>query len=88
MQFGQHELTQSTDNKNCKQVFVPTHYDDVIIIVMASRITSLTVVYTTFYSGRSKKTSKLHVTGLCAANSSATGEFPAQMAIYAANVSI
>ena len=37
---------------------------------------------------RSKKTSKLRVTGLCAGNSPGTGEFPAQMASYAANVSI
>ena len=29
---------------------------------------------------RSKKTSKLHVTGLCAGNSPVSGEFPAQMA--------
>ena len=37
---------------------------------------------------RSKKTSKLRVTGLCAGNSSVTGEFPAQMASNAENVSI
>ena len=37
---------------------------------------------------RSKKTSKLRVTGLCMGNSSGTGEFPAQMASYAENVSI
>ena len=37
---------------------------------------------------RSKKTSKLHVTGLCAWNSPVTGEFPAQMASNAENVSI
>ena len=37
---------------------------------------------------KSKKTSKLRVTGLCAGNSSGTGEFPAQMASYAENVSI
>ena len=37
---------------------------------------------------RSKKTSKLRVTGLCAGNSPGTGEFPAQMARYAENVSI
>ena len=37
---------------------------------------------------RSKKTSKLRVTGLCAANSPATGELPAQMASNAENVSI
>ena len=37
---------------------------------------------------RSKKTSKLHVTGLCVRNSPGTGEFPAQMASNAENVSI
>ena len=37
---------------------------------------------------RSKKTSKLRVTGLCAGNSPGTGELPAQMASYAENVSI
>ena len=35
---------------------------------------------------RSKKTSKLRVTGLCAGNSPGTGEFPAQMASNAENV--
>ena len=37
---------------------------------------------------RSKKTSKLRVTGLCAGNSPGTVEFPAQMASNAENVSI
>ena len=37
---------------------------------------------------RSKKTSKLLATGLCAGNSPVTGEFPAQRASYAENVSI
>ena len=37
---------------------------------------------------RSKKTSKLRVTGLCAGNSPGTGEFPAQIASNAENVSI
>ena len=37
---------------------------------------------------RSKKTSKLRVTGLCAGNSPGTGELPAQMASNAENVSI
>ena len=37
---------------------------------------------------RSKKTSKLRVTGLCAANSPMTGEFPAQKTSNAENVSI
>ena len=37
---------------------------------------------------RSKKTSKFRVTGLCVGNSPGTGEFPAQMASNADNVSI
>ena len=37
---------------------------------------------------RSKKTSKLRVSGLCAGNSQVTGEFPAQISSYAENVSI
>ena len=40
------------------------------------------------FRSRSKKTSKLRVTGLCMGNSPGTGEFPAQMASYAENVSI
>ena len=65
------------------------HYNDVIMGAMASQITSLTIVYTTVYSRRrSKKTSKPRVTGLCAWNSPVTGEFPAQMASNAENVSI
>ena len=37
---------------------------------------------------RAKKTSNLRVTGFCAENSPGTGEFPAQMASNAENVSI
>ena len=40
------------------------------------------------FGRRSKKTSKLRVTGLCAGNSPGTGQFPTQMASYAENVSI
>ena len=40
------------------------------------------------FGHRSKKTSKLRVTGLCVGNSPVTGEFPAQMASNAENVSI
>ena len=40
------------------------------------------------FGRRSKKTSQLRVTGLCAGNSPGTGKFPAQMASYAENVSI
>ena len=55
--------------------------------VMASQITSLTIVYSTVYSRRrSKKASKLRVTGLCVGNSPVTGEFPTQRANNAENV--
>ena len=40
------------------------------------------------FGRRSKKTSKLRVTGLCVGNSSGIGEFPAQRASNAENVSI
>ena len=40
------------------------------------------------FGRRSKKTSKLRVTSLCAGNSPGSGEFPAQMTSYAENVSI
>ena len=61
------------------------HYSDVIMGAMASEITCFTIV---LLNRLSKKTSKLRVTGLCAGNSSVTGEFPAQMASSAENVSI
>ena len=54
---------------------------------MADQITSLTIVDSTVHSDADKK-SKLRVTGLCAVNSPVTGEFPAQMASNAENVSI
>ena len=55
------------------------HYHDVIMGAIASQITSLNRLF----KRRSKKTSKLRVTGLCAGNSPGTGKFPAQMASYA-----
>ena len=41
-----------------------------------------------WFRRRSKKTSKLHVTGVCVGNSPVTGEFPAQKASDAENVSM
>ena len=56
---------------------------------IASQITSLTIVYSTIYSGADQsKHQKLRITGLCVGNSPGTGEFPVQMASYAENVSI
>ena len=57
--------------------------------VMASQITSLTIVYSTVYSRRrSKTTSKLCVTGLCGGKSPVTGEFPSQRASNAEKASM
>ena len=58
--------------------------------VMASQISSLTIVYSTVSTGadQRKHQSSLRVTGLCAGNSAVTGEFPAQMASTAEDVSI
>ena len=64
------------------------YYNDVIMAKMASQITSLTIVYSTVIKRRSKKTSKLRATGLCAGNSPGTGEFPAQRASNAENIFI
>ena len=56
---------------------------------MASQINTLMIVYSTVYSrGRSKKTSKLRVTGLCDGNSPMTGEFPSHRAGNAESGSI
>ena len=56
---------------------------------MASQMTSLTIVYSTVYSGADQKTSKLRVTDLCAWNSAA-GNSPvtAQMTSNAEIVSM
>ena len=65
------------------------YYSDVILSAMASQINSLTIVYSTlWFRCRSKKTSKLRVTGPCEGNSPVAGEFPAQSASNTENVSI
>ena len=45
-------------------------------------------LYNCWFRHRSKKTSKLSVTGLCAGNSPVTSEFPSQKASNAENVSL
>ena len=69
---------------------IDQHYSNVIMSVMASQITSLTTVYSInrLFRCRSKKTSKLCITGLCVGNSLVTGEFPTQRASNTENVSI
>ena len=67
------------------------HYDDVIMGENGrdgiSNHQPHDCLLNRLFRRRSKKTSKLRVTGLCAWNSPGTGEFPAQMASYAENVS-
>ena len=65
---------------------IATYYSDVIMGAMASQTTSLTI--DRLFRHRSKKNSKLRVTGHCRGNSPVTGEFPAQRASNAENVSI
>ena len=54
---------------------------------IAYQITSLTIVYSTVYSDADQR-KHLRTTGLCAGKSPGTGEFPAQVASNAENVSI
>ena len=62
------------------------HYNDVIMGV--SNHQPHHCLLNRSFRRRSKKTSKLRVTGLCAGNSPVTGELPAQRASNAENVSI
>ena len=82
-----HHITERHTDCCHKSERQSIHYSDVILGTMVTQITSLTTVYC-LSRCRSKKTSKLCVTGLCEGNSPGTGEFPAQMASNAENVSI
>ena len=64
------------------------NYGDVIRSAMASQITGLSIVYSAGCLGATKKISKLRATGLGEGNLSVTGEFLAQRASNAENVSI
>ena len=79
---------QNEDNISLSAYNKLSHYNDVMMSTRASQITSLMIVYSKIYSVRSKKTSKLRVTGLYVGNSLVTGKFPAQRASNAENGSI
>ena len=65
------------------------HYCDVIMGALASQITSFTIVYSTVHSGvDQRKHQSTASLAFFAGNSPVTGEFPAQMASNAENVSI
>ena len=65
-----------------------SHYGDVILGVIASQITSLTIVYSTINSDTDQRKHHSRVTGLSVGNSPGTGEFPAKMASNAESISI
>ena len=65
------------------------HYNDVLMSTNASQITSLTIVYSTVYSGADQRYHQSSAPlAFCVGNSLVTGEFPAQKASNAENVSI
>ena len=64
------------------------HYADVIMTTIASQITSLTVVYSTVYSDADQRNIKVPRHWPLCGEFTGTGEFPAQRASYAENVSI
>ena len=69
--------------------YSPCHYDDVIMSAIASQMHQpYDCLLNGLFRRRSKKTWKLRVIGLCAGNSPGTGEFAAQMASNAENISI
>ena len=60
------------------------HYSDVIMCAMAHQITSLTIVYSNVYSGTDQRKHQISASLAFVV----TGEFPAQIASNAENVSI
>ena len=72
--------------KHSSKPMMAVHYNDIIMGVSNHQPHDCLLNH--LFRRRSKKTSKLRVTGLCAGNSPGTGEFPTQMASYAENVSI
>ena len=65
------------------------HYDDIIMGMKASQITSLTIIYSVIYSGADQRKHQSSASlALCVGNSPVTGEFPTQMASNTENVSI
>ena len=72
-----------------KNVHGPPHCDDIIMGAMAPQITSLIIVYSTVYSDADQRKHQSSASlAFCAEKSPGTGEFLAQMASNAENVSI
>ena len=65
-----------------------SHYDGVIMTTMAAQTTSLMVVYSTVYSDANQRKHQSSASLAFVWGIHRTGEFPAQRASYAENVSI
>ena len=87
---GSRTTTQKHRNPNAESAtIVSYHYCDVIMGAMASQVTSLTIVYSTVYSGADQiKHQSSASLAFVRRIQTVTGEFPAQMASNAENVSI
>ena len=83
-------LSHVTNNKNSWAPFpFILHYCDVIMGAVPSQITSITIVHSTVYSDADQRKHQSSASlAICVGNSPGTGEFPAQMASNAENVSI
>ena len=85
------DLTQHNNTWCSMQIinwFVVDKVTYVFVIIRFSNHQPHDCLLNRLFRRRSKKTTKLRVTGLCAGNSPVPGEFPAQMASHAENVSI
>ena len=87
IQITQHlTLRPSDPTVHCKILpkSLIAHYGDVMMSTIASQITSLAIVFSTVYSDQRKHQSSASLAFVW----ELTGEFPAQTASYAQNVSI
>ena len=82
----QEAITRNNDDQNNVDAY--THYADVIMGPIASQITSLTIVYSIVYQTQIKENIKAPRHWPLCGEFTGTGEFPAQRASYAENVSI
>ena len=83
-----HEAVIGSDNDLSPVRYQAFHYIDVIMTTMASQITSLTVVYSIVYSGADQRKHQSSASLAFVRGIHRVGEFPAQMASKAENVSI
>ena len=81
-----------TSNRHCvMSLFIHaafSHYSDAIMTTMASQITSLPIVFSTVYSDANQRNIKAPRHWHLCGEFTGTGEFPAQRASYAENISI